>query len=191
MSSARATDPRRLDVAAFALCAGHLAGDWPLADLPRLLQDALPLGEDSPARSVHWSASGELRAASAGEDQIRLHLRAGTALQQTCQRCLQPMTVRLEVQPTFRFVRGEEQAQTLDEHSDEDVLALVPSLDLRALIEDEMILALPLIPRHERCPLPLPTSAGPAQLLHDAAEAHPFAALAALRRGGKGGGKAT
>jgi len=69
------------------------------------------------------------------------------------------------------------------------VLALLPSLDLRALVEDELILALPLIPRHDTCPLPLPMSAGSAELAADGPPAHPFAALAALRRGDKAGGK--
>lgn len=189
MSTARPTDPRRLDVAAFALAAGRLTGEWPLAELPRLLQDALPVGKDGSAQLVCWSATGERRSASAGDDQIRLHLHASTALQLTCQRCLQPMTVNLDVQATFRFVHGEDQAQALDEDSDEDVLALVPSLDLLALVEDELILALPLIPRHDECPLPLPMSAASAGLAADGPQAHPFAALAALRGSDKAGGK--
>jgi uncharacterized protein len=189
MSAARPTDPRRLDMVGFAIAAGRLSGDWPLSELPRLQQDALPLGKNSPNQSVCWSAIGERRAASGGDDEIRLRLHASTALQLTCQRCLQPMTVNLDVQPTIRFVYGEVQAQALDENSDEDVLALPPSLDLRALIEDELILALPLIPRHDACPLPL--SAGSAELADGGPEARPFAALAALRRGDKGGGKAS
>ena len=57
---------------------------------------------------------------------------------------------------SIRFVHGADLAQQLDEESEEDVLALSAALDLRELIEDELILALPLVPRHDVCPQPLP-----------------------------------
>lgn len=189
MSSHRAFDPHRLDMAAFALAEGRLDGDWPLARLPRLLQDALPLSAGSPAQSVAWSACGSRKAVVGGEDQIRLHLQAGTALQLTCQRCLQPMTVQLDVRPSLRFVRGEAQAEALDEDSDEDVLALTPALDLLPLIEDELILGLPLVPRHDICPHPLPMSAGEEALGETDDGEHAFAGLASLLRDGRGGSK--
>ena len=98
-----------------------------------------------------------------------------------CQRCLQPMTVLLEAERSIFFVEGEDAAAALDAESEDDVLALTPALDLEALIEDELLLALPLIPRHGVCPEPLPrpfidedAAAPPAD--------NPFAALAALKR---------
>ena len=62
----------------------------------------------------------------------------------------------LHIEKALRFVHGEDAAAELDADSDDDVLASSRSLDLRALIEDELLLALPLVPRHEACP---PTSA--------------------------------
>ena len=182
-------DPRRLDVAAFAQADGRLDGEWPLAAMPRLLQDALPLAADSPCTALVWSARGACKPVTGGEPEIRLHLRARTALQMTCQRCLQPMTVALDVHPRLRFVRGEQQAEALDEDSEEDVLALAPALDLQQLVEDELILALPLVPRHERCPQPLPMSAGEQDIATAEAPGRAFAALASLRRDGGGPGK--
>ena len=97
------------------------------------------------------------------------------------------MTVQLDVQPSLRFVHGEAQAEALDEDSDEDVLALTPSLDLLPLIEDELILALPLVPRHEVCPQPLPMSAGADELASADEAEHAFAGLSSLLRdGGRG-----
>jgi uncharacterized protein len=189
MSSARAIDPHRLDMAAFAQAEGMLQGEWPLAEMPRLLQDALPLSADSPAQAVAWSARGSHKAVAGGEAEIRLHLHASTALQLECQRCLQPMTVLLDVQPSLRFVRGEARAEALDEDSDEDVLALTPALDLRPLIEDELILALPLVPRHASCPKPLPMSAGEDDLRDGDEAEHAFAGLASLLRDGGPSGK--
>lgn len=177
-------DPRRLDVAAFAKAAARLDGQWPQADMPRLQQDAVATSASEPAACVTWAVRGASKPVAGAEPELRLHLQAHTQLGLCCQRCLQPVAVPLDVQTALRFVRGEQQAEALDEHSDEDVLALSPALDLQRLIEDELILALPLVPRHERCPQPLPMSAGEDEVAASSAPEHAFAGLAALRRGG-------
>ena len=64
-----------------------------------------------------------------------------------------------------------------------DVLVLSRQFDLRELVEDELLLMLPIVPKHEQCPAPLPLAA-PGLAAEDVAPAHPFAALAALKRGG-------
>ncbi len=62
------------------------------------------------------------------------------------------------------------------------MLALTRALDLRELIEDELLLALPIVPRHEVCPVPLVAPADAAELVEE--KPNPFAALAALKRSG-------
>lgn len=185
MSTPRSFDPHRLDIKAFALAAGQLAGEWPLTRMPRLLQDTLPLTADSPAQTVTWSASGSHKAVLGGEPEIRLRLQAHTLLLLTCQRCLRPVTVELQISPSLRFVRDEAQAEALDEEAEEDVLALAPSLDLLPLVEDELILALPLVPRHDVCPDPLPMSAGEEDLAASDESERAFAGLATLMRDGR------
>jgi len=59
------------------------------------------------------------------------------------------------------------------------VLALPRVLDLRELIEDELLLAEPLVPLHDVCPDPLPS---PTDDDAELAAEHPFAALGALKR---------
>ena len=62
---------------------------------------------------------------------------------------------------------------------------MVPRLDLRARVEDELILEQPLVPRHEGdCPQPLPLASTPAA--EPEARPNPFAVLAALRKAGNG-----
>jgi uncharacterized protein len=175
-------------MAAFALAAGRLESEWPLAQMRRLQPDLVPLSANSPAQSVAWSALGEQRLASGGDGQVWLHVQAQTALSLCCQRCLQPMTVELDVRSAFLFVQGEELAEQLDEHCEDNVLAITPSLDLLTLIEDELILALPLVPRHDVCPIAFPMSAGSDELSDAKASEHPFAALAPLLRRDSGDG---
>jgi uncharacterized protein len=79
----------------------------------------------------------------------------------------------------FRFVAGEAAAAQLDAESEDDVLALTRDFDLQELVEDELLLALPIVPMHAECPEPLPRSETDHK--RDAVP-NPFAVLASLRR---------
>jgi uncharacterized protein len=180
--SARAFDPLRLDVQAFAGDAGELNGRWPLRLFERL---ADALHSDSPPADgdqIAWNARGERRAARGGPAQTWLHLKAQASLRLECQRCLQPVQTDLDLDRSFHFVSGEDAAAQLDADSEDDVLALTRALDLRELVEDELLLALPLVPRHPVCPAPL-IAPGDAQDAEVADPVNPFAALAVLKRG--------
>jgi len=179
----RPLDPLRLDVAAMAADGASLQGQWPLAQLPRLRESCLPVADQAPP-DVNWSVQGERRKSRPGvegDNWLLLHADALATLE--CQRCLQPMTTPLSVDREFRFVRSEEEAEAQDIDSDEDVLALPRFLDLRGLVEDELILELPLVPRHEQCPEPLPLPPDePLAAAEEEAAPHPFAGLAALKK---------
>ena len=179
--SSRDFDPFRLDVAAFATAAGQLEGHWPLAQFDRLVEASAsdaPVPDDN---GVNWRVRGERRALRGGASQVWLHLAADTALPLECQRCLEPVNAALQIEHSFLFVHGEDAASQLDAESEDDVLALTRALDLRELIEDELLLALPLVPRHEACPEPLPV---PIDDPAPEAPPNPFAALAGLKRNG-------
>jgi uncharacterized protein len=186
---ARSYDPLRLDLENFIADGAALQGSWPLSRFERLL-DGWPAEAPPPEGEVQWSATGELRKPKALEPERWLHLEASTQVWRECQRCLQPVALPLSLQRTLRFVRGEEEAARLDAESEDDVLALERAFDLSSLVEDELLLALPLVPRHEQCPQPLHVLG---QVDEEEAEApereNPFAALARLRRrpNGQGG----
>jgi uncharacterized protein len=170
----RPFNPLRLDVEPFARERGHLEGAWPLESLDRV--QSLPA--DMP-RVVSWLADGEHRPVAGGDDELWLRLRADTTVTLPCQRCLGPVDLRLEFDRAFRFARDEAAAEALDAELEDDVLALTRTLDLRALVEDELLLELPLVPRHVECPgggLPLAAEDD------GAVPASPFAALAALKK---------
>lgn len=167
---------------AAATAAATLEGRWPLADFERL-GDSAPAGK---ARSgeLYWSVRGQRRSVPGGEDEIWLHLVARARVWRECQRCLQPVALDLEVARPLRFVATEEQAAALDAENEDDVLALGRRLDLHHLIEDELLLALPLVPMHSACPQAPPMRFGEDEAAADAAPApRPFAALARLKRG--------
>lgn len=179
MSASRITDPRRLDVAAFTVAGAELAGEWPQSGFVRVAGATTP-GAAAPA-PVRWQVRGARAALEGAGVQPSLQIEADTEVMLECQRCLQPLPLPLHIGRRIFFVAGEDAAAALDATSDDDVLALVPSLDLHALIEDELLLALPLVPRHEACVLPLSSAAGAADVASKAEAEHPFAALAALK----------
>ena len=180
--SPRPFDPRALDIEAFAAQGGGLSGDWPQRDMPRLLS-ATHEGGSGAATAVAWRASGERTPPRGRRPQTWLRLALATHVVLTCQRCLGPLDVALDIERRFGFVAGEDQAAALDAESDDDVLALARTLDLRELGEDELLLALPLVPMHGGCSPPPVLGDDAAGDTPEAAPEHPFAALAALKRG--------
>lgn len=179
--SSRDFDPLRLDVAAFAKAAGALEGHWPLRQFERLVESAVADALPADGGDVAWQARGEARPQRGGEAQVWLHVSATTRVPLECQRCLKPVEEALAIERSFLFVHGEDAAAQLDTDSDDDVLALTRALDLRELVEDELLLALPIVPRHEVCPVPLVVPASVDEPL--AEKPNPFAALAALKGG--------
>ena len=184
----------RLDVLAFAREGATLAGRWPVSDLHRLQASRHASAPASAAPEVvTWSVRGEFRAVAGGASQVWLHIQAQTALPLECQRCLGPVCAEVQVDRAFRFVADEATAIAEDVEAEEDLLVLTRHLDLAELVEDELLLALPLVPRHDVCPNPLPsTSLSADDSVEDAdVPPHPFAALAGFkaRGGGTAGGQ--
>ena len=176
---------RRLDVTAFARVQGELVGADLLQKYERLAQEVRgPAGN----MTIEWRAEGGQRKAADGSLRPAIHLRAGATLPLTCQRCMRAVDTPLEVDRHFVFVDDEDKAAALDDESDDDVLVEAPDFDLHALLEDELLMALPLVPRHEQCPQDVKLSAQSTDF--DAAQAdkpNPFAALAALKDPAKRG----
>lgn len=175
----RAFDARRLDVRAFAKAGASLAGDWPVSGFERL-QDALAsAGDTAVAPSVQWQARGVEAQVQGGARQVWLHLHAQAELSLVCQRCLEPVALPLVLDRQFLFVADEAQAAKLDAEFEHDVLVFSRELDVHALLEDEMLLDLPLVPRHERCSGSQAVSAADVPAVE---REHPFADLSRLRR---------
>lgn len=175
------TPAPRLDVKSFAQSAGELSGQDLLANYERLMQETAGLGGERP---LNWAVQGELTADEAGAEQWWLHVTASVSLPLTCQRCLGPVDSEVAFERSFRFVATEEAAEAQDEDSDEDVLAINPDFRLSDLIEDEMLMELPLVPRHGECPTDVKLAVEDAGFEQASAEKrHPFAVLSKLQGG--------
>ncbi|MBA3593527.1 MAG: DUF177 domain-containing protein [Polaromonas sp.] len=174
---------QRLNLPAFAQAGEPLVELTPLQNMERLAQE---IHGPAPDLVINWRASGELRARTGAEDDVWVHLEARTSLPLTCQRCMGPVATSLEIDQWYRFVADEDIAMAEDDQSEEDLLVMAPQFDLLAVVEDELLMALPLVPMHETCPETPTFSAGEAELAQPDGEApakpHPFAALAQLKR---------
>lgn len=174
-------DPHRLDVRRFADEAGEMDASDPLRSFARLVAEAQ---EADDARSVHWRARGELRNPGHHHPEVWVHLDADAVMPLVCQRCLHPVDVPLQVQRSFRFVADEATAAAEDDESEEDLLALSRSFDLLELVEDELLMELPVAPRHEVCPESVKMSATDPDFEAATAEKeNPFAVLGRLKSG--------
>lgn len=174
---------------------GHvIEGEVPLSALERV-SHGLPDWHDTPL--VRWRAqaqwrerlaptlAADLKGVSKPEPELWLHLWAQAQVPQTCQRCLSPFAQAVEVDRWFRFMSDESAIAQEDDDSEEDLLVFEPRFDLRALIEDELIMGLPLVPMHDSCPQPLKTSTGDFDEGAQTDERpNPFAVLAALKKKG-------
>lgn len=130
---------------------------------------------------VQWQMQGRLQPRTGAADEVWMHVQAHAEVQMQCQRCLTPVVLPLSVDRDILFVADEATAAELDDTLDDDVLVLSKDFDALALVEDELIMALPLVPRHEVCPQALPDQSAGEEDLPE--RIHPFAALAALKRG--------
>lgn len=168
---------------AFAQEGLPLAETTLLQNMERLVPETHGLQPDS---TVNWKAVAELRAGSGTQEDVWLHLQADAVVPLTCQRCMAPVETPVAVDQWYRFVATEEIAMAEDDESEEDLLVMEPQFDLLAVLEDELLMALPLVPMHEQCPVAPVLSAGTIELPDGASEAsekpNPFAVLAQLKK---------
>jgi uncharacterized protein len=174
--------PPKIDVKHAGQASQQLAGQDVLAHFERLMEETQGLGGQNP---VGWAVRGALQTDAQGQPQPWLFLNVSTSLPLNCQRCLGPVDVPVQIERAFRFVETEAQAEQEDDESPEDVLVASREFDLAALIEDEVLMDLPVVPRHDTCPLPVKLTAVDPDFEEPSAKPSPFAVLAGLKGAGK------
>ena len=170
--------PPHIDVKHAAQADLHLAGHNVLSNYERLAQETQGLGHEN---HLDWTAHFELRQDPAGQATQWLHLTVNTVMPQTCQRCLGSVDIVVAIDRQFRFVESEAVAEAQDDESEEDLLVTSREFDLTSLIEDEVLMDLPLVPRHEVCPVAPKLSVADADFEAASEKPNPFAQLEQLK----------
>lgn len=128
--------------------------------------------------------SAEVRLSFAIDEQGVPHVRGRVRSEVVliCQRCLEPMTVPITIEMALGIVDSDEEAKRLPEHYEPLVVDGKP-LTVSELIEDEILLALPAIPRHDDgvCAAANTASGEESSEESDASSASPFAVLSRLK----------
>ena len=154
----------------FAYDGRKLVGELPIAVFDRLKKSLC-----SDQGTLQFNLQGQTEeSASGGKTKPTLHLRVAGTLQMECQRCLQPMDVPLAINACLLLIApGKPWPDDLEDETAEAIAADAAML-LKDLIEDEVLLALPIVPRHERCELPVDNG--------DKHATSPFAVLTQLKK---------
>ena len=141
---------------------GELAG----ADMTRLR--ALAVQGSRPA-AVTVDLQFERSAPGVRRMQGRIH----TMVEMVCQRCLKAFVMQIEAQPRLTLLQPGEMAHA----EDEDALPLEAPVALSELVEDELLLAMPMIPVHAEtnCTAEAKPGAAPGR------KENPFAVLHGLK----------
>lgn len=157
----------------------ELSGQLLLPELIRLAAEKAP---DTPAEMpITWHLGYTPKAQPHVQQNpvIELHLEAEIWL--VCQRCLQPYLHSLSNLHRFEVVQSEAEADAVAMDDDEkDAVVGSEEFDLLYLIEDELLLNLPLIPHHSSCQHPVLEQLQK-EFLSEAEQSSPFAKLAALK----------
>jgi len=165
--------------------------DQPKQDLAGVVFDALDFARDGRLKvgkvavaalgrlsDVVLDTAGELQCEVRGERDRQgdsfLNLRVSGVLALRCQRCLEPMQYQVLVDNRLRLIPpGAEWPEDELEDDSADAIEATQEFALLPLIEEEVLLVLPIAPIHDSCETPV--AAGKDQ------ESSPFAVLAKLK----------
>ncbi len=129
-----------IDSIEFARAQHELRGSLPVAELSRLVDSLFDT-----RGTLHYELSG-------GVDDLnrpQLTVKVEGPLNLQCQRCLEALPYAVDVSNTLVIVSpGAQLAEELDDPEAPDTIDADDALDVAALLEDEVLLSLPLAPRH-------------------------------------------
>lgn len=165
--------PQQIDVRRFADSGRHLQGELALVQFQRLSKLVEPSGNTSvfPLRLDFFRQDD-------GRRVIKGHIKGRVSM--ICQRCLEPVEVNLSSDISLGLVTSDAEAELLPEEL--DPLILEESFQLSELLEDELLLALPIVPLHEHCDLPDNLGSNLSESKELPERDNPFAVLASLKR---------
>lgn len=145
------------------------------------------LRELSRLRSVLLDAAGEaafeFRFSRDDSRRPLIEGRVTTTLNLLCQRCLEPLALPVDAEFALVLVQGFDEAEVLPEEF-EPLMPEDSVVSLRDLVEEELLLAIPTVPKHESCDLQISIAAASDDEieLDESPRENPFQVLAALKK---------
>lgn len=118
---------------------GSVAGAIGIADLPRLAA----MGCDAATLAYN------VRGGENGDGHPGLTIEISGEVRLVCQRCLGPLALPLAARSELRLAASAAEIDAAED--DVERVVATKAMDVAALVEDEVILALPMVPAHERC----------------------------------------
>ncbi len=154
-----------------------------LAEREVTLEGSISLGNMPELASLLVDANGDVSVElQFAVDEQKLRTVSGQAhaeVKQLCQRCLEPVTLNLDAEFNLAVVLNEEQAKNLPRYY--DPLLLDEEVELSTLVEEELILSLPVVCYHDDCSVQ--TSFGEDEMpVVEQEKPNPFSVLAALKK---------
>ena len=135
-----------IDAFEFCQAKDRREGDMAIVGLPRLAEDTVDrVGQ------VSWVLQGGVDRSG----HSRLNLSVSATVHLMCQRCLTPFAFKVASESTLILAKDEASIDDLEAMLPDDsvdVIAGGQALNVAELIEDEVLLAIPLSPKHEVCP---------------------------------------
>jgi len=135
-----------IDAFEFCRSGSHREGVTPVTEMTRLAADC---ANDS--GEIAWSIQG----GTTPQNYPTMTLSVAGTVQLVCQRCLAPFDYRIDSSTQLVLGRDDEEADGMEEVLDDesiDVIVGSHTADIRELLEDEALLALPQSPKHTVCP---------------------------------------
>jgi uncharacterized protein len=141
------TEPKALrsvDLLASQTYSGQ--GFLALDALPRVALEAATSAADD---GFAWAVNTFFDGVTGGEPRLKMNLSLKGQMHLICQRCMQPCLVQIEESRQFVFLANEALADAFPMEDDAlEPLVMDSQFDLLGTIEDEILLSLPLIPKH-------------------------------------------
>lgn len=140
--------PQQIEPMALARRGASLDGVLPFSKMPQLSEVLLDATGEAEV-TLHFGMSKFLPPTVTGQIKAKIVLE--------CQRCAGPLEMDLDVRPELRIVSSELQIKNL-RSGEEPLLTVDDMVDLVKLVEDEILLNLPMIAKHENedCVVQLP-----------------------------------
>ncbi len=163
--------PAKINPRKWAEKGSSWTGDLPLSHFTRLVE------------SLQGSAGVVKVSMEFGVDEERIRFVRGdlhAQVEMTCQRCLEPVKLAVESDFSLGIVWHDEAAANLPSHYD-PLIVSDEFVEMLPVLEDELIISLPLVPLHEDCEVKTEYGEAVEEVLDERPASNPFDVLTQLK----------